>query len=169
MTLGCINATITAPTVAGGAYTISIVDPVYANLVDVYKRQALTTTGIPTALSCLISANNTLKNKKETNILFISTLYVSFFIAFFISIFISLHSEFLADTFLHNPQLNLFILAICPAVVLITISNVLRSYFYGIKKVVIPAVGQILEQISRILFLILVYYLSLIHILTKSL
>ena len=43
---------------------------------------ALTTTGIPTALSCLISANNTLKNKKETNILFISTLYVSFFIAF---------------------------------------------------------------------------------------
>ncbi|MFQ7119348.1 MAG: hypothetical protein ACLRPW_04565 [Intestinibacter sp.] len=33
MTLGCINATITAPTVAGGAYTISIVDPVYANLV----------------------------------------------------------------------------------------------------------------------------------------
>lgn len=119
---------------------------------------ALTTTGIPTALSCLISANNTLKNKKETNILFISTLYVSFFIAFFISIFISLNSEFLADTFLHNPQLNLFILAICPAVVLITISNVLRSYFYGIKKVVIPAVGQILEQISRILFLILVYY-----------
>ena len=119
---------------------------------------ALTTTGIPTALSCLISANNTLKNKKETNILFISTLYVSFFIAFFISIFISLHSEFLADTFLHNPQLNLFILAICPAVVLITLSNVLRSYFYGIKKVVIPAVGQILEQISRILFLILVYY-----------
>ena len=119
---------------------------------------ALTTTGIPTALSCLISANNTLKNKKETNILFISTLYVSFFIAFFISIFISLHSEFLADTFLHNPQLNLFILAICPAVVLITISNVLRSYFYGIKKVVIPAVGQILEQISRILFLILVCY-----------
>ena len=33
LTLGCINATITAPTVAGGAYTISIVDPVYANLV----------------------------------------------------------------------------------------------------------------------------------------
>ncbi|KMW27990.1 hypothetical protein HMPREF0977_00161 [Clostridium sp. 1_1_41A1FAA] len=26
---------------------------------------ALTTTGIPTALSCLISANNTLKNKKK--------------------------------------------------------------------------------------------------------
>ena len=33
LTLGCINATITAPTVAGGAYTIRIVDPVYANLV----------------------------------------------------------------------------------------------------------------------------------------
>lgn len=119
---------------------------------------ALTTTGIPTALSCLISSNNTLKNKKETNILFISTLYVSFFISFFISIFISLNNEFLSYKFLHNPKLNLFILAICPAIVLITLSNVLRSYFYGIKKVIIPAIGQILEQISRILFLILIYY-----------
>ncbi|MBU5337000.1 hypothetical protein [Intestinibacter bartlettii] len=33
LTLGCINATITAPTVAGGTYTITIVDAVYANLV----------------------------------------------------------------------------------------------------------------------------------------
>ncbi len=119
---------------------------------------ALTTTGIPTALSCLISANNTLKKKKETNILFISVLYVSFFIAFCISIFVSLNSEFFAHKFLHNSQLSLFILAICPAIVLITLSNVLRSYFYGIKKVMVPAIGQVLEQSSRILFLILIYY-----------
>ncbi|MBU5337001.1 oligosaccharide flippase family protein [Intestinibacter bartlettii] len=119
---------------------------------------ALTTTGIPTALSCLISANNSLKNKKQTNILFISTLYVSFFIAFFISIFVSLNNEFFADKFLHNPDLGLFILSICPAIVLITLSNVLRSYFYGIKKVIVPAIGQVLEQTSRILFLVLIYH-----------
>lgn len=119
---------------------------------------ALTTTGIPTALSCFISTTNTLKNKKGTNTYFISTLYLAFFIAFFISIFVSLNSNFLAQKFLHNSELNLFILAICPAVVLITLSNVLRSYFYGIKKVVVPAVGQVLEQVSRILFLVLVFY-----------
>lgn len=119
---------------------------------------ALTTTGIPVALSCLISSANTLKNKKQTNVIFIATLYVSFFIAFFISIFVSLNSHFLAGKFLHNSNLNLFILAICPAIVLITISNVLRSYFYGIRKVVVPAIGQVLEQISRILFLVLIFY-----------
>ena len=119
---------------------------------------ALTTTGIPTALSCFISTTNTLKNKKGTNTYFISTLYIAFFIAFFISVFVSLNSHFLAQKFLHNSNLNLFILAVCPAVVLITISNVLRSYFYGIKKVVVPAIGQVLEQISRILFLVLVFY-----------
>ena len=119
---------------------------------------ALTTTGIPTALSCFISTTNTLKNKKGTNTYFISTLYLAFFIAFFISIFVSLNSNFLAQKFLHNSELNLFILAICPAVVLITLSNVLRSYFYGIKKLVVPAVGQVLEQVSRILFLVLVFY-----------
>lgn len=119
---------------------------------------ALTTTGIPTALSCFISATNTLKNKKDTNTYFISTLYITFFIAFLISIIVSLNSSFIAAKFLHHSELHIFILAISPAIVLITLSNILRSYFYGVKKVIVPAVGQVLEQVSRILFLILVYY-----------
>lgn len=118
---------------------------------------ALTTTGIPTALSCLISTANTLKNKSKTNILFISTLYISFFIAFFISILVYLNSSILSKILLKDEGLNLFILGICPAVVLITISNVFRSYFYGIKKVTIPAIGQVVEQISRIIFLALIF------------
>lgn len=118
---------------------------------------ALTTTGIPTALSCLISTSNTLKNKHHTNVFFISTLYIAFFIAFFISIFVSINSSLLSNKLLHHKDLNLFILSISPAIVLITISNILRSYFYGIKKVIIPAIGQVLEQISRILFLVIMF------------
>lgn len=116
---------------------------------------ALTTTGIPTALSCLISNKHTLKDKKDTSIYFISTLYMSFLISFIISLFVSFKSAEISAKFFNDENLNLFVLSICPAIVIITISNVLRSYFYGIKKVKVPAIGQIIEQICKMLFVIL--------------
>ena len=99
---------------------------------------ALTTTGIPTALSCLVAKKKALNDKHNTNVLFISTLYVSFFISLLIAIFISLNSSYISMKLLHNSKLNLFILAICPAIVVITLSNVLRGYYYGIKEVSVP-------------------------------
>lgn len=116
---------------------------------------ALTTTGIPTALSCLVAKRKALNDKYTTNTLFISTLYVAFFISFAISLGISFSSNFLSLKLLKNENLNLFVLSICPAIVIITISNIIRSYFYGVKKVTIPALGQILEQVSKILFVFL--------------
>ena len=116
---------------------------------------ALTTTGIPTALSCLVAKRKALNDKHTTNTLFISTLYVAFFISFAISLGISFSSNFLSLKLLKNENLNLFVLSICPAIVIITISNIIRSYFYGVKKVTIPALGQILEQVSKILFVFL--------------
>lgn len=116
---------------------------------------ALTTTGIPTALSYLVAKRKALNDKHTTNTLFISTLYVAFFISFAISLGISFSSNFLSLKLLKNENLNLFVLSICPAIVIITISNIIRSYFYGVKKVTIPALGQILEQVSKILFVFL--------------
>lgn len=116
---------------------------------------ALTTTGIPTALSCLVAKESALKAKKDANIFFISTLYVSFFISLLISLLVSFNSTYLSFKLLQDESLNLFILAIGPAIVIITISNVLRGYFYGIKKVMVPAIGQVIEQITRILFVFL--------------
>ena len=116
---------------------------------------AITTTGIPTALSCLVAKENARKNKKDINLLFASTLYIAFFISLLISLLVSFNSTYLSFKLLHNKGLNLFILSICPAIVIITISNVIRGYFYGIKKVIVPAIGQVIEQITRILFVFL--------------
>jgi len=116
---------------------------------------AFTTTGIPTTLSCLVANKKALGDKHSSNVLFISTLYVAFFISLLISLFISFNSNYISLKLLKNANLNLFILAICPAIVVITISNVLRGYYYGLKDVTIPAIGQVLEQISRIIFVFL--------------
>lgn len=116
---------------------------------------ALTTTGIPTALSCLVAKRRALKDHNQSNTIFVSTLYLAFAISFIISLFISLNSKFISLKLLKNENLNLFVLSICPAIVIITISNIVRSYYYGIKKVMVPAVGQIIEQLIKILFVFL--------------
>ena len=50
----------------------------------------------------------------------------------------------------------LLVLGICPAVVVITISNVLRGYYYGLKDATVPAIGQVIEQLVRILFVYII-------------
>ncbi len=117
---------------------------------------ALTTTGIPTALSCLVANKKPLNDKHNNNVFFISTLYIAFFISLVISLFIAFNSTYLSLKLLKHNNLSLFILAICPAIVVITISNVLRGYYYGLKDVIVPAIGQVLEQLSRIIFVFLI-------------
>ena len=122
---------------------------------------ALTTTGVPTTLSCLIANKNAIKDKHNKNVLFISTLYISFFISLILSLLIAFNSKYLAIKFFNNSNLYLLILAISPAIVVITISNVLRGYYYGLKNATIPAIGQVIEQICRILFVfILIKYIN---------
>ncbi len=117
----------------------------------------ITTTGIPVALSSLISKEKSLSNKHNINVLFISTLYLSFFISIVISIFVSFNSRFISLKLLHSTSYEILILSIAPAIALITISNTLRSFYYGLKKVEIPAIGQILEQLSRIGFVFFLF------------
>lgn len=117
---------------------------------------AITTTGIPTALSCLVAKKRGLSNNKETTTYFVSALYLAFFISTLIAVLIGFNDRYIADKILHNSNLSIFILAICPAIVLITLSNILRGYFYGIKKVNAPAISQIVEQFLKILFVYLV-------------
>ena len=64
----------------------------------------LTTTGIPTALSCLIARENALQDKKESNIFFISTLYVSFFLSLIIALIISFNSNYLSFRLLNDQR-----------------------------------------------------------------
>ncbi|WP_307507071.1 oligosaccharide flippase family protein [Paraclostridium ghonii] len=117
---------------------------------------AFTTTGIPTALSCLVARKKAFNDKHSTNALFISAIYISFFIAGLISLIVAISADILSLKLLHSNTSSIFILALCPSIIAITLSNIVRGYYYGIKQVDIPAISQILEQISKIVFVYLI-------------
>lgn len=116
---------------------------------------SITTTGIPTALSCLVSRRKAFNDKHNSNVLFISAIYISFFISAFISLFVGFNKNLLSIKLLNNNH-SIFILSICPAIIAITLSNIVRGYYYGLKEVNIPAISQVLEQISKFLFVYLI-------------
>lgn len=49
----------------------------------------------------------------------------------------------------------------CPAMVLIALSNILKGYFYGVSKIVVPAIIDILEKAMRLVTItLLIYFFS---------
>lgn len=67
-----------------------------------------------------------------------------------VTVFIVLSAEFLSGYLLSDSRTFLSILAFCPAVVIISISSVFKGAFYGVQKVMAPALIDIFEKASKI-------------------
>lgn len=106
--------------------------------------------GLPTALNVLISSNK--YNNK--NILITSTI-ISLSIDFIILIILILFSKFLSITLLNNKDLNLGIMSIGFVLPFITISNMLRSYFFAKEKMWPHVITNIIEDLSKLILIII--------------
>ncbi|RXI50584.1 stage V sporulation protein B [Clostridium tetani] len=75
---------------------------------------------------------------------------------FFVAVIVFFTSTFIGKYALKDTRSILSIKVICPAMLFITISSILKGYFYGISKVKIPAFIDVFEKTLRIFFLILI-------------
>lgn len=122
----------------------------------------LTTAGIPIAVSKMVSRENSINNhtgiKKIFTISFIFTLTLSLIL----SLTLLLFAQNFTDIFWSDSGLVILIRSICPAIIIISLSSLIRGYFYGLQKVAIPGASQIIEQIVRISFVLgILYYLNI--------
>lgn len=106
--------------------------------------------GFPIAISKIVSEDKT-ENKK----LIISSMYLSFFISIVLMIIIILLNKTICS-FLHNSDLYYPILAIGFTLPFISISSIIRGYFFGKEKMWPHVISNLVEQIVRILLFILI-------------
>ena len=111
---------------------------------------SLSQAGMPIALSKLIS-EDTRSSKK----LFFSNLPVIIFINVILIILIFLFSPFISNNLLHHKSLNVSIMAIALVIPFTTISNICRSYFFGKQKMFPHVFSNIIEDILRLVIIIL--------------
>ncbi len=106
--------------------------------------------GLPIAISKLVAEDT--KNNK--NLIF-SLLPVSFIINIFIIMFILISSYFIANNLIHEEKLNLAIKAMALVMPFTSLSSMLRSYFFGKQKMIPHVVSNIVEDITRLIIIII--------------
>lgn len=72
-----------------------------------------------------------------------------------ITIFILIGSTFISSTILADNRTLYGIIAFCPAIIIVSISSVYKGAFYGLQRVIEPALIDIVEKIARVFIIYL--------------
>jgi stage V sporulation protein B len=125
-----------------GLYQIAY--PIYAFLLVV------STTGIPTAISKMVSARLAVGNRKGAHEVFRTSFKVLACIGTITTSVMLLGSRFFADL-AGNRDAGLAIMAIAPSLFFVSLLSAYRGYFQGMQMMEPTAVSQLVEQLGKLI------------------
>ncbi|MBE6158084.1 MAG: hypothetical protein E7160_04780 [Firmicutes bacterium] len=106
--------------------------------------------GLPIAISKLVA-----EEKKNNIKLFFSLIPISLIINIILIIIIFIIAPYLSENLLHDQRTYLPILGIAFVIPFTSISNICRSYFFGKEKMIPHVISNLLEDITRLLSMII--------------
>ena len=127
-----------------GIGVYSLVTPTFMMFIS------LASLGLPVAVSKLVS-EDTRNNKNLVFLCFPVTLFVNIMIMIFLLFF----SGFISNNLLHEPRIKLGITCIGFVLPFISISSVLRGYFFGKQRMIPHVVSNVCEDLVRLILLII--------------
>ncbi len=122
----------------------SLINPTFILLIS------LATLGLPTAISKIIST----KKHNNKNILF-SSLLITIFLNIILFFIILFSAKFISTNLLNEPRTFYSILSIAFVLPFISISCILRGYFFGKEKFFPHVLSNILEDVTKLITIIL--------------
>lgn len=132
---------------AVGSETInlfSLIMPTYSLLIT------LASLGLPLAISNLI-AENKVNSKK---ILF-SIIPATLLINLILIIFIFISAPFISNTLLHNKDAYYPIISIAFVIPFVSLSSIIRGYFFGKQKMFPHTLSNVIEQLFRLILILI--------------
>lgn len=114
--------------------------------------------GLPTALNVLISK----ASNKDTKKLISTSLIISLSLDILIAIFLFITSNYISTILLKEPKVNLGLIGIAFILPFISVSNILRSYYFAKERMLPHVITNILEDVVKLLLIILLlpFFLS---------
>ncbi len=121
----------------------------------------ITSSGIPVAISKIVAQKKSLHDHKGCE----NTLFISVSLGLVISVILSflmyLNIDYLINNIVDNNKLYESMGALIPAIPIVTLSSIFRGYYYGIKDVSPAATSQVIEQLTRVFFVMgTLYYVK---------
>lgn len=109
---------------------------------------ALAQFGMPVAISKLVS-----EDKRNNKSLVFSIIPVSLIINLAIMIFLIFMSKYIANDLLHEPRSHLALMSIGFVLPFISISSILRGYFFGKQKMFPHVISNVTEDFVRLIII----------------
>lgn len=107
--------------------------------------------GLPIAISKLVA-----EKKARSSKIFFSIFPIMIFLNLAIIILIIFLSPFIANTLLNEPKTHYLIIAMSLVLPFISLSSLIRGYFFGKQKMFPHTLSNIVEQIVRILLILII-------------
>lgn len=121
----------------------SLISPTFLLLINISML------GLPSALNVLISTK-----KYNNKNLIITSSFITIFIDIIIFIILLLFSDFISINLLNEKRCSLGLFSIGFVLPFISISNILRSYYFSKEKIKLHVITNILEDIIKLLLII---------------
>ena len=106
----------------------------------------LSSVGIPTVISKLVSERVAIGDNKGAYRIFKTALKVFTFIGIFFSLVLFFGAELIATKILNVPDVKYVLKVLAPAIMFVSASAVLRGYFSGLGSMKATSISQTLEQ-----------------------
>ncbi|EPY6470211.1 putative polysaccharide biosynthesis protein [Clostridium sporogenes] len=114
----------------------------------------LTNSGIPVAISKLVSELIATENYKDALKSFRLARYMLLFLGFVMALFTVCASGFLSKR-IGYPKAQLAVLALAPSILFTSVASAYRGYFQGMGNMTPTAISQVIEQLINVIFSLL--------------
>lgn len=111
---------------------------------------ALAQLGFPVAISKLVA-----EDKNNNKNLIFSIIPISLMFNLIVILLLLILSPVIANNLLHEPRIHLATVGICFVLPFVSISSIMRGYFFGKEKMFPHVLSNILEDIIRIIIIII--------------
>ncbi len=115
----------------------------------------LSMAGIPVAISKLVSYELSIARPDYAIKIIKLTFFIVLFLGTFFSILLYLTSDFIAIQIIGDTRVSVGLKAISPAILLTGFISILRGYFQGCQKMKYTAYSQLIEQLFRVIGIII--------------
>ncbi|MEG1705102.1 MAG: polysaccharide biosynthesis protein [Clostridia bacterium] len=113
---------------------------------------AISTMGIPSTISKLVSEKIAVGDKKGAHKIFKTAMMLFTIIGIIFSLLLFFGAEYISNNILSNPGVKYTLMALSPAIIFVAMTAVIRGYFVGMQNMAEYSKAQILEQLVNSVF-----------------
>ena len=118
----------------------------------------ITSSGTPTAIIKLVAEHNSKNNKSNIESIYKTSLLLNLCISMVLGVILLISAEFIAIRVFKNRDMLYGVYLLFPAIIIISISIVLKSFYYGMKNIITPGIAEIIEQSIRFIVVMGILY-----------